>query len=159
MSNNSLTDVKIIAFFNCFFFVIFWQGEPKKHGLSTSNCRIEGVNNLGSNSSSKLYASPLKNGKRCVVICEGYYEWQTTKDVKNKQPYFIYVKPDENVYFLPMSILFDYFPNDNWIKLFFRLKLKMLQLGKTLNGMKKKVGPVLLSWKWRLFMTCGKVEV
>lgn len=72
------------------------KGDPKKHGLSTSNCRIEGVRNLDSKGCSKLYARPLREGKRCVIICEGYYEWQTTKGMKNKQPYYIYMKQENN---------------------------------------------------------------
>lgn len=64
------------------------QGDHKSHGLSTNNCRIESI------LSSKLYSGRLRKGNRCVVICDGFYEWQTTKG-KNKQPYFIY-SPQQN---------------------------------------------------------------
>lgn len=76
------------------------KGEAKKHGLLTNNCRLEGIQNLSSKGGSKLYASPLKEGKRCVVLCEGYYEWQTKKDTKNKQPYYIYAVQKNNVKFI-----------------------------------------------------------
>ncbi|KAK9500940.1 hypothetical protein O3M35_002100 [Rhynocoris fuscipes] len=59
------------------------QGDYKTNRLSTNNCRIENILN------SKLYSTSLKKGYRCIVICDGFYEWQTTKG-KNKQPYFIY---------------------------------------------------------------------
>lgn len=69
-----------------------WADSNYKSGkYSTHNCRIENVKE------SSLYKGPLKQGKRCVVICEGYYEWQTvgTSTTKNKNPSFIYVKqPD-----------------------------------------------------------------
>lgn len=68
------------------------KGEIKSHGLSTNNCRLEGVKE------SKLYSPALQNGKRCVVLCEGFYEWQTTKkDSSSKQPYYIYAPQDKEV--------------------------------------------------------------
>ena len=46
-----------------------------------------------------MYATPLREGKRCIAVCEGYYEWKSTKNAKNKQPYFIYAEQEssENV--------------------------------------------------------------
>ena len=35
---------------------------------------------------SKLYKPLLEQDRRCVVICDGFYEWQKGK----KQPYFVY---------------------------------------------------------------------
>lgn len=35
-------------------------------------------------------------GKRCVVVCDGFYEWQTTKG-KTKQPYFIYAPQKDGI--------------------------------------------------------------
>ncbi|CAH0384172.1 unnamed protein product [Bemisia tabaci] len=67
------------------------KGSFKSHGLSTNNCRIETL------LSSKLYNAPLRSGKRCVVLCEGFYEWQTTKGKSNKQPYFIYMPQNDSV--------------------------------------------------------------
>ena len=42
---------------------------PTSHGISTNNCRVEGVR------ASKLYSPCLRHG-RCVVVCEGFYEWR-----------------------------------------------------------------------------------
>lgn len=68
-------------------------GDYRSHGLSTNNCRIESM------TTSKLYSPSLEHGKRCVVLCEGFYEWQTTKKTDKKQPYYIYAtqKPDVQI--------------------------------------------------------------
>ena len=58
---------------------------PKGHGLTTNNARIETIQE------SKLYKPSLQNNQRCVVICDGFYEWKTFKD-NSKQPYLIYLK-------------------------------------------------------------------
>ena len=69
------------------------RGEnPTSHGVSTNNARLEGVQ------SSKLYGPCLK--RRCVVICDGFYEWRkndssTAKAKGNKQPFFVYRKGEE----------------------------------------------------------------
>ena len=67
------------------------RGEnPTSHGVSTNNARLEGVQ------SSKLYGPCLK--RRCVVICDGFYEWRknpTDKEKGNKQPFFVYRKDEE----------------------------------------------------------------
>lgn len=44
---------------------------------------------------SKLYSGPLTEGMRCIVICEGFYEWKTTDSYGKKKPYFIHA-PQEN---------------------------------------------------------------
>lgn len=67
------------------------KGDCKSHGLSTNNCRLEGL------LSSKLYLRPFNKGQRCVIVCDGFYEWQTTKGKGSKQPYFIYMPQDEGV--------------------------------------------------------------
>ena len=73
-------------------FGLNFQGDFKSHGLSTNNCRLENIKG------SKLYSPPLSHGKRCVVLCEGFYEWQTTKkDASVKQPYFIYAPQNNRV--------------------------------------------------------------
>uniref|UniRef100_A0A1B6ICE6 Abasic site processing protein HMCES n=2 Tax=Homalodisca liturata TaxID=320908 RepID=A0A1B6ICE6_9HEMI len=60
------------------------KGDYKSHGLTTNNCRIESL------MESRLYGKPLRNGQRCVIGCQGFYEWQTTKGKgQPKQPYFI----------------------------------------------------------------------
>ncbi|CAK1545697.1 unnamed protein product [Leptosia nina] len=66
------------------------KGDYKNHNLSTNNCLIENVRH------SKLYNPILMSGGRCIIIAEGFYEWQTTKQTKSKQPYYIYMKQDSN---------------------------------------------------------------
>jgi|WetSurMetagenome_2_1015567.scaffolds.fasta_scaffold298770_1 putative SOS response-associated peptidase YedK len=53
---------------------------------STLNAKIEDI------SGSKLYA-PAFHQRRCLVLCSGFFEWQTVK--KEKIPYFISLKDDE----------------------------------------------------------------
>lgn len=71
------------------------KGDYRKHGLTTNNARIEGIEN------SKLYKPLLSSGKRCVMIVEGFYEWQTvdTKLKSSERPvYYIYMpQPDEKI--------------------------------------------------------------
>ncbi|CAB3233523.1 unnamed protein product [Arctia plantaginis] len=68
------------------------KGDYKTHNLSTNNCRLENIKE------SKLYSPILRNGGRCIIVVEGFYEWQTTnKLTKNKQPYYVYSPQDVNV--------------------------------------------------------------
>ncbi|XP_064102180.1 abasic site processing protein HMCES-like [Macrobrachium nipponense] len=70
----------------------FYQGSnPAGHGFKTNNCRIEGID------TKNTYKPSLHNGQRCVVLSDGFYEWETTKQSKTKQPYFIYVPQEEGV--------------------------------------------------------------
>lgn len=72
--------------------LFFLQTDYKSHKLSTNNCRIESIK------TSKLYNPALKNGGRCIVVVEGFYEWQTTDKTTNiKQPYYIYAPQDNNI--------------------------------------------------------------
>ncbi|CAG7833793.1 unnamed protein product [Allacma fusca] len=69
------------------------KGEPKSHGMSTNNCRIEGLNE------SKLFRRALKNKNVCVIVAQGFYEWKTVGESNKKtpkQPYFIFTPPDES---------------------------------------------------------------
>ncbi|CAH2095306.1 unnamed protein product [Euphydryas editha] len=67
------------------------KGDYKNHNLSTNNCRLETLK------TSKLYHPILTNGGRCVIVAEGFYEWQTTIKSKVKQPFYIYVPQDDNI--------------------------------------------------------------
>ncbi|KAI5645775.1 SOS response associated peptidase (SRAP) domain-containing protein [Phthorimaea operculella] len=68
------------------------KGHYKSHNLSTNNCRLESVK------SSKLYGPILRNGGRCVIVVEGFYEWKTTdKSAKVKQPYYIYMPQEGEI--------------------------------------------------------------
>jgi len=67
----------------------FWhKGDYRRHGLTTNNCRLEHLMD------SKLYRGPFKRGQRCVVICEGFYEWQTAGPAKKpseREAYLVFV--------------------------------------------------------------------
>ncbi|CAG4991150.1 unnamed protein product [Parnassius apollo] len=67
------------------------KGDYHKHNLSTNNCRLENIRQ------SKLYNPILLNGGRCIIVVEGYYEWQTTIKTKVKQPYYIYASQEEHI--------------------------------------------------------------
>ncbi|KAJ8709155.1 hypothetical protein PYW07_008981 [Mythimna separata] len=68
------------------------KGDYKTHNLSTNNCRIENIR------SSKLYSPILNSGGRCIIVAEGFYEWQTTnKMAKVKQPYYIYAPQNDGI--------------------------------------------------------------
>lgn len=76
----------------------FWHdssSDPRKHGLSTNNCRLESM------LESKLYRNAFHKGQRCVVLCEGFYEWQTTNPKATKPSeraaYYIYMPQQNNV--------------------------------------------------------------
>ena len=68
----------------------FFKGSSaKEYNYKTNNCRIESIKE------SKLYRPSIKRGKRCVVLVDGFYEWQTSKTGKSKQPYFVYSNQDK----------------------------------------------------------------
>lgn len=68
------------------------KGDYKTHNLSTNNCRLENIKR------SKLYSPILNNGGRCIIVAEGFYEWQTTNKLsKTKQPYYIYAPQDDGI--------------------------------------------------------------
>ncbi|XP_043563550.1 abasic site processing protein HMCES [Chiloscyllium plagiosum] len=60
----------------------FRESDPSKMLYNTSNCRSDGM--LHKNS----YKDPFMKGQRCVVLADGFYEWQRQNG--EKQPYFIY---------------------------------------------------------------------
>ncbi|XP_076171412.1 abasic site processing protein HMCES-like [Ptiloglossa arizonensis] len=68
------------------------EGDYKKHNMSTHNARLENLK------TSTLYGPPLRRGQRCIVVCEGYYEWKAGKTKKDiKQPYYIYAAQEKGV--------------------------------------------------------------
>ncbi|XP_053670106.1 abasic site processing protein HMCES [Anopheles nili] len=69
------------------------KGDYRKHGLTTNNCRLEGL------AFSKLYGPPLAAGQRCVIVCEGFYEWQTVKPLKasERPAFFVHMPQEEKV--------------------------------------------------------------
>lgn len=46
-----------------------------------------------------MYKRSFEKGQRCVVVCEGFYEWQTTKELKSSErpAYYIYMPQNESV--------------------------------------------------------------
>ncbi|XP_030425472.1 abasic site processing protein HMCES isoform X3 [Gopherus evgoodei] len=60
----------------------FRDDDPSKMQYKTSNCRSDTMMEKLS------YKGPLIKGKRCVVLADGFYEWQQHNG--KKQPYFIY---------------------------------------------------------------------
>lgn len=70
----------------------FYKGSsPTGHGLTTNNCRVEDIEEK------KSYKPSLIKGQRCVVLCDGFYEWQAIKGEKTKQPYFVYAPQPEGI--------------------------------------------------------------
>uniref|UniRef100_A0A336MIK4 Abasic site processing protein HMCES n=1 Tax=Culicoides sonorensis TaxID=179676 RepID=A0A336MIK4_CULSO len=71
----------------------YHKGDYRKHGLTTNNCRLEGLQN------SKIYKPLMKSGQRCVVLCEGFYEWQTVTGAKSseRKVYYIYFPQDKGI--------------------------------------------------------------
>lgn len=65
------------------------QGDLKEWKALTHNARIENLNE------SKLYSASLSEGKRCVVVMEGFYEYKKT----GSQPAEVYYlhSPQDNL--------------------------------------------------------------
>lgn len=103
----------------------YWhRGDYRKHGLTTNNCRLETM------TTSKLYKHSLERGQRCVIVCEGFYEWQTTNPSATKSSerdayYFYMPQKDsikishkdtwtpEDIQMLYVAGLFDVWTDDN----------------------------------------------
>lgn len=61
--------------------------KDRKIGYSTINARAETVD-------SKPAFRQAYQKRRCLVLCDGYYEWQKV-DAKQKQPYYIHRRDDQ----------------------------------------------------------------
>ena len=61
--------------------------KDRKIGYSTINARAETVD-------SKPAFRQAYQKRRCLVLCDGYYEWQKI-DAKQKQPYYIHRRDDQ----------------------------------------------------------------
>lgn len=106
------------------------KGDYRKHGLTTNNCRLESL------AKSKLYGPLLEAGHRCVILCEGFYEWQTTKELKSSERPVFYIhmpqkegvkiedkstwslENDDGPNLLKMAGLFDVWEDENGDKLY-----------------------------------------
>ncbi|XP_059491043.1 abasic site processing protein HMCES [Neocloeon triangulifer] len=71
------------------FIPIGHKGTATDHGLSTFNARCEGV------LKSPLFRHAFKTGKRCAVLCTGFYEWKTIDG--KKQPFFFHLPQEHGV--------------------------------------------------------------
>jgi putative SOS response-associated peptidase YedK len=65
----------------------FAQGVAPKY--STINARIETAQTAPS------YRGPWSRGQRCLVVAQGFYEWQTQADGKARVPYYIHLNDQE----------------------------------------------------------------
>lgn len=65
----------------------FARGIPPKY--STINARIETVQTAAS------YRGPWKRGQRCLVLANGFFEWQTQADGKTKIPFYLTTNDQE----------------------------------------------------------------
>ena len=65
----------------------FAQGVPPKY--STINARMETVQTAPS------YRGCWNRGQRCLVVAQGFYEWQTQADGKSRVPYYIHLNDQE----------------------------------------------------------------
>jgi putative SOS response-associated peptidase YedK len=59
----------------------FARGVPPKY--STINARVETLQTAAS------YRGLWKRGQRCLVVAQGFYEWQVQPDGKTKVPFYI----------------------------------------------------------------------
>jgi putative SOS response-associated peptidase YedK len=59
----------------------FAPGVPPTY--STINARVETLQTAAS------YRGPWTRGQRCLVVAQGFYEWNVLPDGKTKQPYYI----------------------------------------------------------------------
>lgn len=64
----------------------FWfkECDPSKLKFNTSNCRSDTI------MEKRSFKVPLGKGRRCVVLADGFYEWQRIQLSSQRQPYFIY---------------------------------------------------------------------
>uniref|UniRef100_A0A1A9WJL8 Abasic site processing protein HMCES n=1 Tax=Glossina brevipalpis TaxID=37001 RepID=A0A1A9WJL8_9MUSC len=106
--------------------VPFWhKGDYRKHRLTTNNCRLESM------LESKLYSNAFKRGQRCVVLCEGFYEWQTKSKSSERAVYLLYMPQKaktliydrstwnpEDVNLLKMAGLFDIWQDEQGDKIY-----------------------------------------
>ncbi|GAB1291046.1 Abasic site processing protein HMCES [Apodemus speciosus] len=62
----------------------FKESDPSKLQFNTTNCRSDTIMEKQS------FKVPLGKGRRCVVLADGFYEWQRCQGTNQRQPYFIY---------------------------------------------------------------------
>ncbi|KAI5941405.1 abasic site processing protein HMCES [Manis javanica] len=62
----------------------FKESDPSKLQFNTTNCRSDTM------MQKRSFKVPLGKGRRCVVLADGFYEWQRCLVSSQRQPYFIY---------------------------------------------------------------------
>ncbi|XP_060036288.1 abasic site processing protein HMCES isoform X1 [Erinaceus europaeus] len=62
----------------------FKESDLSKLQFNTSNCRSDTM------LEKRSFKVPLGMGRRCVVLADGFYEWQRCQLSSQRQPYFIY---------------------------------------------------------------------
>lgn len=148
----------------------FWhKGDYRKHGLTTNNCRLESM------LTSKLYSRPFTKGQRCVILCEGFYEWQTTKPVKKsseRAAYFIHAPQSsddfqiydkstwngENINLLKMAGLYDIWTDSNGDKIY-SYSVITFQSNDVLNWLHDRM-PAILETEEQIsdWLNCGQIS-
>nr|XP_023417693.1 embryonic stem cell-specific 5-hydroxymethylcytosine-binding protein-like [Cavia porcellus] len=67
----------------------FKESDPSKLQFNTINCRSDTILEKWS------FKVPLGKGRRCVVLADGFFEWQRCHGTSQPQPYFIYFPQTE----------------------------------------------------------------
>eukprot|EP00043_Microstomoeca_roanoka_P007977 m.76897 g.76897 ORF g.76897 m.76897 type:complete len:376 (-) comp14046_c2_seq1:105-1232(-) len=65
----------------------WYKGTADSFKMHMINARKEGLADISS------FRNALERGQRCVVIAEGFYEWQVQDDGKTRQPYYVFIPP------------------------------------------------------------------
>lgn len=62
----------------------FKEADLSKMPFNITNCRSDTI------MEKRSFKVPLGKGRRCVVLADGFYEWQRSQVTSQSQPYFIY---------------------------------------------------------------------
>ncbi|XP_058442206.1 abasic site processing protein HMCES isoform X2 [Marmota monax] len=62
----------------------FKEADLSKMPFNITNCRSDTI------LEKRSFKVPLGKGRRCVVLADGFYEWQRSQVTSQSQPYFIY---------------------------------------------------------------------
>ena len=73
----------------------WFKGDAKAFHMKTINCRSEGIEEKAA------FRNAIKNGRRCVVVAQGFYEWQKGTN----QPFYIH--PSDSSELIYLAGLFD----------------------------------------------------
>ena len=76
-----------------------------------------------------MYIPPLRQGKRCIAVIQGFYEWK--REGSMKQPYYIYAKQEDGI-----KIEDEKFCSDGWSEDEGWKGLKLLKLASIYNAFK-----------------------